>query len=303
LDVEYREKGSIKVIELETYDVMDSYDLEDYEMASCVAITSFDEEVVIVGTGYNNEEGEPTKGRILALSIRDGKLSVKGQFETGGCVYSAVGYRNKILASIGNKVGLFEWSTGTTFDQGWEDASGSEEDMVVKEPPVGQTGLQLVSMHYGHVLALHISVEGDDILVADLMKSVSILRFDESTQKLVERYRDPETHWMTSAEILQDQVIGCDSSYNVFMLRKPETGNRLEWIGAMQMGDQVNKVKRGKLCTGNDIIEPALVYVTVNGEIGMFSRLPSHFSVVEKIESAIAEKIVHPMSLKPAEYS
>jgi DNA damage-binding protein 1 len=285
------------VVELETYDTLDCYDLEDYEMASCITVTTFDEEVVIVGTGYNNDEGEPTKGRILALTVRDGKLNVKGQQETGGCVYSVVGYRDKVLASIGNKVALFEWWK----DPGFEYASTSDDEMM-KEPSLHETGFHLVTMHYGHVLALHISVDGDDILVADLMKSVSILRFDESTQKLVERFRDPETHWMTSAEILQDQVLGCDSSYNAFILRKPETGNRLEWHGAMQMGDQVNKVKRGKLCAGNDLIEPALVYVTVNGEIGMFSRLLDQFEIVEKIESAIAEHIVHPLSLKPAEY-
>jgi DNA damage-binding protein 1 len=307
VEVEYREKASLKVVDVETYDILDIFDLDRDELGSCVCTATVDgEEFVFVGTGVmDDEEEEPTRGRVLVFAICDGRFEMKGEVETNGCVYSIVGFQGKVVVSIGNKVGLYRWSFGGGEMESEDGCEEMEQEdggrIVVKDTEsCKERRLELVCIHYGHILVLHLSVDNDDILVTDLMKSVSILRYDESTHKLVERHRDPETHWMTTAEIKDDMIIGCDASYNLFVTTKQTNVPKLDHCGWFQMGDQVNKLKKGRLCSGSEMIVPMMVYVTVNGEIGMISMVHcDREEMLVQIEMAMSLVIVHPFHLSP----
>ncbi len=69
-------------------------------------------------------------------------------------MYNLNAFNGKLLAGVNNKVILYRW------------VSGMDDD-----------SRELVSecSHAGHILALHVAVRGEFILVGDLMKSMSLL--------------------------------------------------------------------------------------------------------------------------------
>lgn len=64
-----------------------------------------------VGTAYvRMEETEPTRGRILVLSVEDDKLHLVTEFETKGAVYNLNAFQGKLLAGINARIQLFRWA-------------------------------------------------------------------------------------------------------------------------------------------------------------------------------------------------
>jgi DNA damage-binding protein 1 len=98
------------------------------------------------------------------------------------------------------------------------------------------------AIHYGHLLAIHISSNFNEIIVGDLMKSISVLVYDPIANTLNERYRDYETNWMTSCEFINDCYIGSCNSQNLFILKNNE--KRLQSVAQIHTCQTINKIKR-----------------------------------------------------------
>lgn len=107
-----------------------------------------------------------------------------------------LGFAGKILAGINSKVLLF--SKTTTDDQ-----------------------LKRECGHYGHIAVLYMKVMGDYILVGDLMRSITVLLYRPTTNKIEELACDEHPHWMTSVEFVDEyNFIGSEDSYNMFSCRR-----------------------------------------------------------------------------------
>jgi DNA damage-binding protein 1 len=105
----------------------------------------------------------------------------------------------------------------------------------------------------GHIAVQKIVTRGDFVVVADLMKSISLLIYKTTNgPKLEEIARDYNANMMTAAEMLdQDIYIGAESECNLFTVRRntdattDEEASRLETIGYFHLGDTVNQFRHG----------------------------------------------------------
>lgn len=108
-----------------------------------------------------------------------------------------------------------------------------------------QNALEIVDTHYGHVLALSLTVRGDIVVVGDLMKSISMLHFNSETWKLSNFARDYETRWITALESIDDRVIVGDSHKNVVVLVKDPNSKKMIVDAKFHLGEMINRFRAG----------------------------------------------------------
>ncbi len=146
--------------------------------------------------------------------------------------------------------------------------------------PNGLPELQLECSHYGHILALLIKVFENQVLVGDLLRSITLLTFnttqeavkslrnasDVSTCSLIETARDFNVNAMRAVEFfspvlnngLSNEVmyLGAEDFGNVFIARKqgslsssisPEERGRLLIGTEFHVGDCINVFRPGSL--------------------------------------------------------
>lgn len=182
---------------------------------------------------------------------------------TNGCVYSLSHLLDRFLAaSIGNVLVIYE---------------------IIYTAEFGLV-LQEVSNHYAQILPLFIKVCGDEIIVGDLMKSVSVYKFDSVTKKLEEVARDFNSHWITAVTNWDSNCfLAAENSYNIFALEKCSKPTnefeqrKLEVTAAYHLGDFINKFQKGSIV--HDFAEQRQYYIdsvvfgTVLGCLGVIFRL------------------------------
>jgi len=211
----------------------------------------------VVGTAYVLEgEEEASKGRILIFSL-DGTASARhvslvSARDTKGAVYAvtSLGGSGRLVAACGPKVQVYEWGVGG----GRSTAGGAGGE--------GGTGeLRLIPEcgYHGHTIALFLESRGDFILVGDLMKSVTLLRYMSGGSKagtLEVTAQDPGTMWVTGMAMLDDSTfLAADHHYNLNLAeRNGSTGaeteeerTRLKLCGDMHTGDFINRIAAGSL--------------------------------------------------------
>jgi DNA damage-binding protein 1 len=227
---------------------------------------------LLVGTAYAlPDEDEPTRGRVLVLSCadEDGGGSNRGakhvtELEVHGGVYSiSQFYNGLVLLSINSK---------TMVSQLTQDA--------------GSLKLSFLGIgHHGHILSLIVSsrapltltsvndekssvddstpvkkkpakVEGTEQLaiVADLMRSISLVQYYPEHKALEEVARDFNSNWTTAAAMLTDNLyLGAENWNNLYVLRRnakaasEEIRCRLDTVGQFHLGEACNKFITGSL--------------------------------------------------------
>ena len=213
-------------------------------------------EYIVVGTAYAVDgEQEPNKGRILVFEVTDkplaeGKpaaellaaeqhapspgrrLTLVAEKQTRGAVYSLNAFIGKLLAGINSKVKLFAFA----------DKGPDESELVSK------------CGHNEHLLALMVESRGDFIVVADLMKSITLLVYRGVDDTIEEIARDYNANWMTAVGILDDDTyIGAENHLNLFTVQKnseaatEEARHMLKVVGEYHLGEFVNKMRHGSL--------------------------------------------------------
>mmetsp|Transcript_40860 Transcript_40860/g.102893 ORF Transcript_40860/g.102893 Transcript_40860/m.102893 type:complete len:1012 (-) Transcript_40860:694-3729(-) len=229
------ETAFIRLFDDRSFEALDSLPLKDFEtgcsLISC-NLEDVDTTLFVVGTAFAlPNEPEPTRGRILVLRVVERKFVVVCETEVKGAVYSLNAFNGKVLAGVNSKIQLF------IFEKDGEEVSGS---------------LKIECGHLGHILALFVCSRGDFIVVGDLMKSMSLLRYRRLDGTIVEVARDYNPNWMTAIETLDDEAyIGAENSFNLFTLRRntedlnEEDRGRLITVGEYHLGEFVNKLHHG----------------------------------------------------------
>jgi DNA damage-binding protein 1 len=197
-------------------------------------------------------------------------------------VYNLNAFNGKLLAGVNNKVILYRWSCGMDDDS-----------------------RQLVSecSHAGHILALHVAVRGEFILVGDLMKSMSLLIYKPEEGIIEERARDPNSTWMTAVEMLDDDTfLGAENAHNLLVVRKngdaatDEERQRLDIVGEFHLGEFVNRFRRGSLVMRLPDSElakvPTTLFGTINGVIGVVASLPAEqYAFLARLQDALCATV------------
>lgn len=233
------ESAYVKLMDDQTFEVLDSLRMHPTELSLSIMsfqIAGTDERpattVYIVGTAFADPaEDEVHKGRIMVFEVSSNKtLRLLAQTEVQGAVYALAPLDGHFAAGINNKVYVFRLDMSDD----------------------GSSTLTQVCGHHGLVVVVSLVSRGPYLLVADLMKSVSVLMWKSEEGLLEQVGRDADTNWMTAAEMLDDDVyLGADNCFNLFTVRRntgatrDEERRRLESLGEMHLGGQVNKFQRG----------------------------------------------------------
>lgn len=132
--------------------------------------------------------------------------------------------------------------------------------------------LEKVASYRTAIAPVDISVNGKEIAVADIMKSVSILSYQAGAERpLNEIARHYQTSWATAvAHIGDNMYLESDAEGNVTLLKRNESGvteddrRRLEVISSFRLGQMVNRIRAFKSpVLENSVIAPAAFLGTV----------------------------------------
>lgn len=158
-------------------------------------------------------------------------------------------------------------------------------------------------------MALYVSVKNDVIAVGDLMKSVSLLKYDPNESSITEIARDFNPNWMTAVDTLdEDSYLGAENSFNLFTLRKnsdassDEDRSRLDVVGEFHTGEFINRFRKGSLvakvpdASGSGAsevtVEHSTLFGTVNGVIGVIAKLSQQdFKFASEVEQAMNQVV------------
>lgn len=267
----------IQLVKTNSLHVLDTFKMEENEMAISLENMRFENssrEYFVVGTGrVLGTEEEPMSGRILIFEIENDKLNLCCIFGTRGAVYCLAPLRGKLVAGINSRVVVFSVSKA--------------DDQSLR--------LSGICIYRGQILVLYISTYKEFILVGDLMKSMSLLQYDENTGLLNLICRDPNSHRMTAVQLIKNFfAFGADDNGNI-ILGERETieddgtegsiSREMRLIGFYHLGEFINRFQLGSLVPASaqdkkrlsglpelerDIYEKSVLYATVTGSIGAF---------------------------------
>ena len=123
---------------------------------------------------------------------------------------------------------------------------------------------------------IDLSVHGNLIAVADLMKSVSLVEFKEGRNGAPDQLREVARHYQTSwstsvARIDEGKYVESDAEGNLLVLEQNLQGvtsddkKRLLVTSEMSLGETVNKVKRVDVQLAKDaVVDPRAFIATVS---------------------------------------
>ncbi|KAK9243453.1 CPSF A subunit region-domain-containing protein [Lipomyces tetrasporus] len=287
----------VKIVDSSLFEVVDSYALQENEMAESISSGFFDgTEYLVVGTGFAADREEYTKGRVLIFEITpEKKLSLVLQSELHGGIYAICEVNGNLVCAVNAIVRLCTISTN---------------------PMTGSLDFKLQCGFRSPVMAITLSTYEDYVLVGDLMKSVALLQVRKvsSTEGVeymfheVARYYEPM--WMTAVEILDEKTsIGAEAEGNIVVFQREDmTGVRdsafmpksdddpvLEVISSMRVGEVVNRIRRiTKQSTDISINDPVVIpqayYATRDGAIYLCGQVsPQHINTLINLQSNMSK--------------
>lgn len=280
----------VRLISDQTFETLARHRMDPYEMCCSIASMSMADDpqvYYVVGTAYAKpDEEEPTQGRILLFAVRDSgsRLELVAEKDTRGAVFVVLPFQGKLLACVNSKVQLYQWVAREVGGQG---------------PSVGGRELAGECGHSGLVMALFAAARGDSIVVGDLMKSMQLLVYKPEEGALHLRATDYHNNWMTAVEVLDDDTyVGAENSCNLFVVRRnsdsasDEERNRLDVVGEYNLGEMVNRFRRGSLVMqlpDSDASRlPQLLFGTINGVLGVMASLPrAQFEFLDRLQRCL----------------
>jgi len=256
------------------------------------------EECFVLGTAYTlPDEDEPSKGRILVFTMEGGQLRLRAELPVQGAVYCIHHIRGMLVAGVNHTVLLLAWAVRGG-------VSGTNRALVLRDTCVGST------------VALLLATRGDFVIVGDMIKSVSVLRFlssGDGSERLEEVARDYGCHWMTAVAALDDEVYtGGENGFNMITLRRrsgavnEDERAQLDLVGTFHTGDFINRLLPGSLVMREDrpagagadatsaaaLAAQTLLYGAVSGAVGVMVRLsPEDFALLRRVEVALNDVV------------
>ncbi|KAL1918136.1 uncharacterized protein VTP21DRAFT_3402 [Calcarisporiella thermophila] len=278
-----------KILDTQTFELLDAYQMDTYESIESIISLTFEndpQEYFVIGTAYAiPPDEEARRGRILVMQVTEQRqLKQAAVLELKGGVFDMKPMNGKLVAGNNNKVTVYKW-----------EPTGIAESMT----------LAPVCTHYGFTLVCRLQTRGDFIVVADLMRSISLLLFRQQDQTLEEIARDYNTNWMRSVDALDDDTfVGTEESFNLFAVQRvpevtsDEERRKLQVVGEFHLGEGVNRLRHGSLVMNLPETEalpavPVLLYGTVNGALGVLAMVRDEdtFALLRQLEQNLTKVI------------
>ncbi|CAI4224837.1 unnamed protein product [Auanema sp. JU1783] len=235
----------------------------------------------IVGTAIiRNREFRVSSGRITFFEANLGNphfLVRVFEKHTRGCPFSVNVLRSNLIVALNSSVRVFKWIMPDRAD------------------------LKLECSYFNNLSASQVKVEGDLVVVDDVLRSFGILSYNPVENTLEERARDYRGMCMTALEFIDaDTIIGSDIGYNIIVgkLTKPPHFDSYEFLekGLYHIGEAISTFQRGvfrasSLNRSISIGQP-VIYGTTDGTIGMVAQIPHEtYRLLAAVESVVIKKL------------
>ncbi|KAL1619731.1 hypothetical protein SLS56_009987 [Neofusicoccum ribis] len=287
-------QGHFRLTDEVVFKELHSFEMNEYEIVECAIRAELDDgnggtaERFIVGTSHliEAEEEGSTRGRILVFEVtEDRQLKVVAEISTKGACRCLAIVDGRIVAGLIKTVVVysFEYSTPSA-------------PFLVKKASFRTS-----------TAPIDITVTGNQIAIADLIKSVSVLEYrrgaSEQGDELKEVARHVQVSWsMALAEVNENTYLQADAEGNLILLERDVSGvteedrKRLMLRGDMLLGEQVNRIRRIDMATVSDApVVPRAFFATVEGSIYLFALItPSKVDLLIRLQSQLAEFVKSP---------
>ncbi|CAJ1349858.1 unnamed protein product [Effrenium voratum] len=255
----------------EAVTLLDTWTLgPDEQIASLLTVTLGDAEYIAVGTAVVLEsEPEPSRGQVRLLapcaassSEAAAPFRVVATVEVQGAVYTLAPLAGRLLGAVNNRLQLWE--------------------LVVRE---GQCRLMEVCRYAAGVIVLDIQTMGHCILAGDIMRSVTMFRFDPEEKSISMVAYDQISAWSTAVAMLSDNHFLCsDDCGNLTSLccqaapsapSAPENEVKiLERVGCIHSGELVNRFRKGVLGLQANQMVDTTIWASASGAFGLVLPIP-----------------------------
>ncbi|VDM57392.1 unnamed protein product [Angiostrongylus costaricensis] len=287
---------SVVTLDDNTFEYLHCHELGPCEQALSVISAKLGDDPVtyyIVGTALvYSDETESKNGRILVFESGKGSerthLRLVHEKEIRGAPFSMDTLNGKLIVAINSSVRLFEWTA--------------------------EKELRLECSHFNYITALFIKVKGDQVLVGDLMRSITILNYKAVESIFEEVAKDYRGMWMSAVEFIDaETALGAEAGHNLFTCEidrgtdNADEKRRLAEAGMFYLGEMVNVFQRGSLVSShvdNPLpIEKPILFGTVDGTIGLIVQLPEkYFKFFSDVEKGVARETDNCMRIDHAVY-
>ncbi|EER38574.1 DNA damage-binding protein 1a [Histoplasma capsulatum H143] len=279
---------------------LDIYDLNKDELVESVIRAQFPDgigsegndlfkDLFVVGTSYLDDFGEGSiRGRILAFEVTANRQLAKvAEMPVKGACRALAIVQDKIVAALMKTVVVYTLSKGQFADY----------------------TLSKTASYRTSTAPVDIAVTGNLIAVADLMKSVSIVEYQQGANglpdSLTEVARHFQTLWSTAvAPVAEDTWLESDAEGNLVMLHRNVNGvtdddrRRLEVTSEILLGEMVNRIRPVNIQGSQGAeaaISPRAFLGTVEGSIYLFGIInPTYQDLLMRLQSAMAGMVVTP---------
>ncbi|CAD6897317.1 unnamed protein product [Tilletia controversa] len=205
-------RGKVVVVDQETFETIDSLDLEAGEHPHCIeCVTLGGRTFFVVGTGWDNPmESETLSGRIIGLELvpsrwksGDRELSTAFSQKVRGGVNAVVGAQGFLVAAINSQVVSYQTRP----------SSSAERELSLQ-----RRGAWACAFFATTLVAP--AADPGRLLVGDAMRSLVVLKLDEGNGKVSELARECDPSWTSAVEELSSKAqsfVGADLSFNLFV--------------------------------------------------------------------------------------
>ncbi|MCJ1249851.1 hypothetical protein MMC30_007077 [Trapelia coarctata] len=265
------------------FEKLDTYKLNEDELVECVARMAVQggedseaAECFIVGTSYLEDAQEQTeRGRILVFTVTPARrLEKTAQIGLRGACRALAVMDGKIVAALVKTVVIYTLS-----------------------PPT----LTKLAAYRTATAPISIAVTGPHIAIADIMKSVSVVRYTPGTagepDTLTETARHFAVAWGTAvAHVDEDTVLESDAEGNLTLLKQNTQGvteddrRRLEVTAEIRLGELVNRIQRINVSASVDaVVVPRAFLATTEGAIYLFALIaPGYQDLLMRLQATLA---------------
>ncbi|KAI8942442.1 hypothetical protein NX059_000511 [Plenodomus lindquistii] len=290
-----------KLVDEIQFKELDTYALNEEELIECVMRCELPDgsgglaERFVIGTAYLDDQNTTAeRGRILILEVTPervlklvAELAVKG-----GCRCLAL-CEGKIVAALIKTVVVYDVEFKTQ-----------------SKPSLVKTATFRCS-----TAPIDVTVNGPIIAVADLMKSLAVVKYLKGEaglpDKLVEIARHYQVTWATAvAEVDTNTYLESDAEGNLMVLYQDPDGvteedkRRLQVRAEMLLGEMVNRIRRIDVQTAPDaVVVPRAFVGTVEGSIYLFGLIsPAHLNLLMTLQSNLGNLVQAPGDMEFAKF-
>jgi DNA damage-binding protein 1 len=267
-------ESNFKLADEVVFKVLDTYPLRKDELIEAVIRTELDEgpetaERFIVGTSYlDDHETGDFRGRIIVFEVtEDRKLKVVTQISTKGACRCLAMVEGHLAAALVKNVVVY------SLDQ---KANGS-------------LSLQKRATYRTSTFPIAMVVNGNEIAVADMMKSLSVLVYtpresgSDGKDSLVEVARHYQLLWATAVtQVEKDTWLEADAEGNLVVLTRNREGvteddrRHLQVVSEIRLGELVNAMQTIEVkASPTSIVIPKAFLATVRSPYIRVLLMPS----------------------------